>query len=61
MHTDASRHVFGAILLKRKSDNKLHPVFFYSYTEVENLVLLVGIRSKNNEKLRIFMFQAESK
>lgn len=38
LHCDASATGFGAILLQRKTDRKLHPVFYFSKraTEVES-------------------------
>lgn len=38
LHCDASSQGFGAVLLQRKSDNRFHPVFYFSKrtTEVES-------------------------
>jgi len=30
LHTDASSRGFGAVLLQRQNDGKMHPVFYYS-------------------------------
>ncbi|XP_024889023.1 uncharacterized protein LOC112465625, partial [Temnothorax curvispinosus] len=37
LHCDASMHGFGAILMQKQDDNKMHPVFYFSRrtTEVE--------------------------
>jgi len=35
LHTDASALGFGAVLLQRKSDKKLHPIFYFSKRTTE--------------------------
>lgn len=55
LHTDASSHGFGAVLMQRQSDNKLHPVFYYSRKatgaesryhsfELETLAIIYALR-----------------
>jgi len=55
LHTDASSHGFGAVLLQKQLDKKLHPVFFYSRKataaesrfhsfELETLAIIYALR-----------------
>lgn len=55
IHTDASSHGFGAVLLQRQTDNKMHPVAYYSRRtnpaesryhsfELETLAVILALR-----------------
>jgi len=55
LHTGASSHGFGAVLLQKQLDKKLHPVFFYSRKataaesryhsfELETLAIIYALR-----------------
>jgi len=55
LHTDASSHGFGAVLMQRQDDGKLHPVFFcsrkataaesrYHSFELETLAITYSLR-----------------
>jgi len=55
LHTDASAQGFGAVLLQRKEDKKLHPIFYFSKAttkdvakyhsfELETLAIIYALR-----------------
>lgn len=55
LHTDASSHGFGAVLMQRQEDGKLHPVAYYSKKaseveskyhsfELETMAIIYGLR-----------------
>jgi len=55
LHTDASAQGFGAVLLHRKKDKKLHPIFYFSKAttndeakyhslELETLAIIYALR-----------------
>jgi len=61
LHTDASKHGYGAILLQRDTDNSLHPVYYASgrttpaeekYTSYELEVLAI---IKSLKKFRVYL------
>lgn len=62
LHCDASSHGFGAVLVQRKRDHKLHPIFYFSKRttpseskfhsfELEALAIIYALR-----RFRVYLF-----
>lgn len=67
LHTDASTLGFGAVLLQRKSDKKLHPIFYFSKRtteaesklhsfELETLAIIHALK-----RFRIYLYEIKFK